>query len=101
MQPVNILARVTNLKWVNGMSIFRHAFWFLVLGGFTSLSLLGQNTSDQRSKIGREVAIPRHLQDDEEFHTPILQLIEYGKKVFCANWTDQDGAGRPLTKGTG
>lgn len=54
-----------------------------------------------RDDIGREVAIPRHLQDDEEFSLPMKQLLEYGKKVFMANWTEEEGAGRPLTKGTG
>ncbi len=53
------------------------------------------------SRIGQERAIPRHLQDDEEFKIPLRDLIEYGKKLFCANWTEQDGGGRPLTKGTG
>ena len=52
-------------------------------------------------EIGREVAIPHHLEDDEEFSLPVKKLIEYGKKVFMANWTEEEGAGRPLTKGTG
>jgi hypothetical protein len=51
--------------------------------------------------IGAEKAIPRHLQNGEEFKLSPLDLIEYGKKLFLANWTDQDGGGRPLTKGTG
>jgi len=51
--------------------------------------------------IGREVAIQHHLRDDEEFRIPLAALIAYGKQLFCANWTDQDGGGRPLTKGTG
>lgn len=55
----------------------------------------------QSSRIGREVAIPRHLTDDEEFSIPPKDLIEYGKKLFMANWTEQEGGGRPLTKGTG
>lgn len=54
-----------------------------------------------RSDIGREVAIPRHLEDDEEFRTPLLELIEHGQRLFAANWTDQEGGGRPLMKGTG
>lgn len=53
------------------------------------------------SSIGREVAIPRHLQDNEEYQIPLGSLIEYGKKLFTASWTIQEGAGRPLTKGTG
>jgi hypothetical protein len=53
------------------------------------------------STIGREVAIPRHLQDGEEFETSIKQLIQYGEKLFTAKFTIQEGAGRPLSKGTG
>ena len=30
-----------------------------------------------------------------------LELIEHGKRLFAANWTDQEGGGRPLMKGTG
>ena len=54
-----------------------------------------------QSMIGREVAIERHLEDDEEFRTPLLELLEQGRRLFAANWTDQEGGGRPLTKGTG
>ena len=53
------------------------------------------------STIGREVAVPRHLQDDEEFRIPLPQLVEHGRLLFAANWTDQEGGGRPLMKGTG
>ncbi len=53
------------------------------------------------SQIGQEHAIPRHLQDDEEFAIPMTDLLEYGRKVFMANWTVQDGAGRPMMKGNG
>ncbi len=75
----------------------------LCLVGFAlaGIALLAQAPAPHASRIGQEHAIARHLADDEEFRIPLLELIEYGKKVFCANWTDQDGAGRPLTKGTG
>jgi len=53
------------------------------------------------SHMGREVAIPRHLQDGEEFTTPLNQLIQYGAQLFTAKFTIQEGAGRPLSKGTG
>ena len=52
-------------------------------------------------KIGREVAIPLHLQDGEEFELSIRDLASFGQKLFTAMWTSQEGAGRPLTKGTG
>src|SRR4051794_40169048 len=55
----------------------------------------------QTSPIGREVSVPRHWQDDEEFKYSIPEIVAYGKKLFDANWTEQEGAGRPLTKGTG
>jgi hypothetical protein len=53
------------------------------------------------SAIGREVAVPVHLQDGQEFSTPIAELLAHGQRLFEANWTVQEGAGRPLTKGTG
>ncbi|MEO8428985.1 MAG: hypothetical protein ABI651_17965 [Verrucomicrobiota bacterium] len=52
-------------------------------------------------ELGREVAITRHLQDGEEFSLPVRKLIEHGQKLFTANWTIEEGGGRPLTKGTG
>lgn len=51
--------------------------------------------------IGREVSIPVHLQDGQEYELSIPDLIAFGKKLFEARWTIQEGAGRPLTKGTG
>jgi Di-haem oxidoreductase, putative peroxidase len=53
------------------------------------------------SQVGKEVAIPDHLQDGEEFTTPLHKLIEYGAQLFNAKFTIQEGAGRPLTKGNG
>jgi mono/diheme cytochrome c family protein len=41
------------------------------------------------------------LADDQEFSTPLKVLLDYGRRVFTANWTDQEGAGRPLIKGNG
>ncbi|MEO8678072.1 MAG: di-heme oxidoredictase family protein [Vicinamibacterales bacterium] len=52
-------------------------------------------------QIGREVAVPAHLPDDQEFSTPIASLLKHGETLFSANWTSQEGGGRPLTKGTG
>lgn len=51
--------------------------------------------------LGREVSIPRHLQDGEEFRQSIQYLLGYGQALFKANWTIQEGGGRPFTKGTG
>lgn len=53
------------------------------------------------SKIGQEVAVPVHLQDGQEFQMTPAQLAAFGKTLFTAMWTSQEGAGRPLTKGTG
>ncbi len=56
---------------------------------------------DGGTRLGREAAIERHLADGEEFRIGIPNLIEFGRKLFVANWTVQDGGGRPLSKGTG
>jgi cytochrome c peroxidase len=65
------------------------------------VALYGQTSGPATTPIGREVAIARHLQDDEEFSRPLQELLDYGQKLFIANWTEQDGGGRPLTKGNG
>ena len=77
----------------------------VVLPGFVCVQVLAlasaREERQRASEIGREIAIPRHLQEDEEFRLPMLEVIEHGRRLFAANWTDQEGGGRPLTKGTG
>jgi hypothetical protein len=80
---------------------FRGTIRFLIaLGPFSALVAVALAQSPA-SQVGREVAIPIHLQDGEEFTTPLHKLIEYGAQLFNAKFTIQEGAGRPLTKGTG
>src|SRR5262245_39644446 len=50
---------------------------------------------------GREVAVPHHLGVGDDSRLSIQELIAHGKLLFTAVFTDQDGGGRPLTKGTG
>ena len=64
------------------------------------LLVLGTRVFTQ-SQIGREISITRHLSEGEEFTVSVRDLIEHGKNLFAANWTTQEGGGRPLTKGTG
>lgn len=56
------------------------------------IAAFGQGSNSQ---IGREVAIPIHLQDGEEFTIPTAELIQFGAKLFNAKFTIQEGAGRP------
>jgi hypothetical protein len=73
--------------------------WLVFLTPFLGVALAwAQNANSQ---VGREVAIPSHLQDGEEFNMPVSQLIRYGAQLFNAKFTIQEGAGRPLSKGTG
>jgi hypothetical protein len=55
----------------------------------------------QQSGIGREVALPTHLQHGQELAVPLPALLAHGLLLFNANWTEQEGGGRPWTKGTG
>jgi hypothetical protein len=66
-----------------------------------ALSLCGLWSVARATQIGREVSIPHTLKNGDEYKMPILELLEYGKLLFNANWTVQEGAGRPMTKGTG
>lgn len=50
------------------------------------------------AESGRAVA---HLRDGEEFSAPAAVLVSRGEKLFQANWAQEEGGGRPLTKGTG
>jgi hypothetical protein len=53
------------------------------------------------AQLGAEVSVPVHWQDGEEYQRSTRELITYGEKLFTARWTIQEGAGRPLLKGTG
>jgi hypothetical protein len=53
------------------------------------------------ASIGRERAVARHLGDGEEFSLPLRALLAHGRLLFSANWTRQEGGGRPHSKGTG
>src|SRR5207245_1777028 len=52
-------------------------------------------------KIGLESFIRRHIQDGSEYALTVGEVLNTGEALFKANWTEQDGGGRPLTKGTG
>ena len=53
------------------------------------------------SDIGQEKAIPRHISVNQASTMPLARLLEHGNLLMSAPFTIQDGAGRPLTKGTG
>lgn len=72
----------------------RHPARILVAVAAASISI-------HATEIGREVAIPKHLKDGEEYNIPLKKLLNHGQKLFTAVWTAQEGGGRPLTKGTG
>jgi len=55
----------------------------------------------QSVPLGSELAVPVHLKDGAEFTSTLAQLISYGGTLFNAKFTIQEGAGRPLSKGTG
>jgi hypothetical protein len=86
-----------------GKAIQRSCLWFALLSALlVAFTALAQSSPSQAaSQIGREVAIPAHLQDGDEFNIPLAQLIDYGKRLFSAKFTVQEGAGRPMSKGTG
>jgi hypothetical protein len=77
----------------------RTCTWLAVLSSLIAIAAWGQSPSSPL--VGREVAIPVHLQDGEEFTTSLRHLIEFGSQLFNAKFTIQEGAGRPQSKGTG
>jgi hypothetical protein len=53
-----------------------------------------------RKKIGQEIAVPVHYSDEDLTRRTLSEILDHGKLLFAANWTDQEGAGRPQMKGT-
>jgi hypothetical protein len=45
----------------------------------------------QNTRFGREVAIPEHLQNGQEAQIWLTTLLDFGKQLFTANWTIQEG----------
>jgi hypothetical protein len=48
------------------------------------------HVSPAQTQIGREVAIPRHLENGQEFQISLTALLDFGKRLFTANWTIQE-----------
>lgn len=51
--------------------------------------------------LGSEVSVQQHLANGQEFSLSLAAVVEHGRSLFAANWTRQEGGGRPLTDGTG
>ncbi len=83
------------------MTCVRSVSACLIAASLLAIRLYSQTPARPKVRLGQEVAVSHHLADDEEFSIPTKELIEYGKKLFVANWTEEEGAGRPTTKGTG
>lgn len=73
----------------------------VVLQAQEDVSAAAATSTTTASSIGREVSVPTRLLDGEEFTVSTKKLLSIGETLFVANWTSQEGAGRPLTKGTG
>jgi hypothetical protein len=61
----------------------------LCLGLIFTIALFAKSP---HGKIGGEVAVPIHLQDGEEFRVSIWESVDYGRQLFDAMWTSQEGA---------
>lgn len=53
------------------------------------------------AEIGQELSTYQRLEDGEEYIVPVRELVARGQAAFVANWTPEEGGGRPLTRGTG
>jgi hypothetical protein len=59
---------------------------------------MGTASNAAAQPIGQERAIAKHLADGSEFGLSLATLFTHGKFLFDANWTEQEGGGRPQTK---
>jgi hypothetical protein len=90
--PISLVWRLSQLAALANFLIL--SFW---------VTTLGQNlpSTSAVSKIGQEFSIPAHMNDGDEFSGSLSATLRHGSLLFNANWTEQEGGGRPLTKGTG
>lgn len=51
--------------------------------------------------VGREVFVPGHIRDDQEFVGGLSARPTHGRLFFTASWMEQGGGRRLLTKGAG
>jgi hypothetical protein len=54
---------------------------------------------DPDAPIGREISVPLHLRNGQEFELSVPELLRHGELLFIARWTSQEGQGRPFGKG--
>ncbi len=80
----------------------QNRFFLLGLCCVSALVLLAASPGFAQEFLpGVEVSVGHHLEDGDEFAMSDYELFEYGALLFDAMWTNQEGGGRPLTKGTG
>jgi hypothetical protein len=53
------------------------------------------------AQIGQELSSYERLEDGEEHTVSLKELIRRGEAAFRAEWTPQQGGGRPFSKGVG
>ena len=71
----------------------------LLMSIFVCLVAVRARAQGQGLRIGREVAIPRHVQDGEEYQLTVPQLIAFGEKLFSARIVGDWLNGRALPWG--
>ena len=96
-------SQTISLRWLVVLSVLTMCFVVnrLALGQQPSVQSRNEAGQTEQVSVGREVSVPNHLQDGQEFSIPLKALLSHGRLLFNANWTEQEGGGRPLTKGTG
>jgi len=53
------------------------------------------------AQVGLETSGYVHLANGDEFRLSIHEVLERGRQAFEAQWTSQEGGGRPFTNGVG
>jgi hypothetical protein len=95
------LQTVSGTWAISAMALAWLSSTWVVSGQQPSAPSTAPYSTGSRSPIGREISVAAHLQNGQEFLMPLDGLLAHGKLLFAANWTEQEGGGRPLTKGTG
>ena len=81
----------------------RNVFWVSTCAASLLFALSAEAEAPETDgyELGREVSVRERLADGDEHDMSSRELFNKGAELFGAVWTNQEGGGRPQSKGVG
>ena len=98
---ISVLGIICTIAWMSGALLRPTPAPTSTMARTVQVDTVDASGRDWAAQIGSERAVTDRLAEGDEFQLSQTELLAYGETLFSAMWTSEDGAGRPLTKGTG